>query len=512
MNDDTSQTETIGVTGDPRDNNPLLVAAQAAAKDQVRGWIRAALRETALQALKVNLIVRQQDGEANAKTIIDISEGAFKAAQGLCRRVAIKWGEKLLQAGHYQVATWIDDMVETEQATLFFQKNTADPSNGVSWNALSTQNDPTSAAIFNESASPHRDAAAAGLANADPAEATVTAWAELRRLGEYDPCAPDKAISLSMREAIAVLDRVGESNVSYWPADRWNFIQEAVSEIPARLHGSTVTRRSDGEAAQLLKLAVDEPNEQIIANSDNDQLGDARASNAPQHHSEAVQLLLDRKRKSSNKKRHNRPIKRLRVTASPESSSAPTEPPRAPSQDDGTANLHWERDIRADHNWSSEQKTLFNACFHEDAKSSADWNEEQERPCLLLGALRDIGRSHYFSQLLADFDDGVSAVREWTDKQRRRRQREAVQVRLGDHRQIRDEAKKARMSRVIRTIESVNKDDDGSGRYWFDLDLGHCLLEDVDASTGRRTLFAFGSVELLLLDENKDDDIPDMRT
>ena len=79
-----------------------------------------------------------------------------------------------------------------------------------------------------------------------------------------------------------------------------------------------------------------------------------------------------------------------------------------------------------------------------------------------------------------------------------------MQVRLGDHTQIRDEAKKARMSRVVRTIESGMNDDDGSGRYWFDLDLGHCLLEDVDASTGNRTLYAFGSVELLLLDENED--------
>jgi hypothetical protein len=42
-----------------------------------------------------------------------------------------------------------------------------------------------------------------------------------------------------------------------------------------------------------------------------------------------------------------------------------------------------------------------------------------------------------------DTDADASEILEWTSKQRRRRQRKAIQVRLGDHAQILDETKKS---------------------------------------------------------------------
>jgi hypothetical protein len=71
------------------------------------------------------------------------------------------------------------------------------------------------------------------------------------------------------------------------------------------------------------------------------------------------------------------------------------------------------------------------------------------------------------------------------------RPRDAIRARLGNHRP--EEIKKQRpWSRVLRTVSEQPK------QQWFDLDVGHCILEDVSDGT----LYAFRSLEMCLRDED----------
>jgi hypothetical protein len=282
-------------------------------------------------------------------------------------------------------------------------------------------------------------------------------------------------------------------------------------------HGSSMSARQDsGMAAGLEQGPTD-----MDAMTINDDPDTAIPSNN-------VQLLLDRKRKSSHKKklhtsRRPPPAKKARVASTTNDNAPIVFAPRPPSHDSGTARWRWQDDILADDNWTAAERAQLEASWHHDDTTESGLLKGP--PSRLLGSLRDLGRFHYYHQLAADHTGSSVQQKQLyaeleatlTTKQRRRRQREAVSVRLGDHRALEKEkapVSKTRTmapssSRVLRTMEISNGADtsleDGNARYWMDLDLGHCLLEGVvsmDGTADRRMLYAFGNIELLLLDED----------
>jgi hypothetical protein len=128
-------------------------------------------------------------------------------------------------------------------------------------------------------------------------------------------------------------------------------------------------------------------------------------------------------------------------------------------------------------------------------------------PLLLLGALKTVGHVHCALQHVHDMTTSTLQtpamdMDSWSSKQCKRWFRKVVQERLGSHRYIgKDEHgfSYQKYTKVLRTVDPT------TDQYWLDLDLGECLLEVPrrGTSSGRRTLCAFSSLEVTLLDEDE---------
>lgn len=465
-------------------------AAKASAEAQVRVWIRSVLRETALQAVKQQLAVSHRthgdDGGGGGGPVqIKLNPDTITAAQDLCRTVARKWRTKLLQMGHHDAARWIDEVVEAENGTLYQQvvtdgfvvadgKAPQGSGNAGSEPSKTTNNSAVTDPTRVDKERPPKQ-------SQEPIRHTATAWDKLRQLGSHDILSADGPPEILLQGTLQQLDELGKQNATYWPANQWDVIQEAAANISNRLYASVLTQRAENE-------------EEVLQSSSHHDGSVTSREDYP----EALQLFLTRKRggkkSPSSSDGKSRAKKRRRASEEP---TQPVETPRPASQDNGHIRFSWQRDILAENVWSAEEKAQLDAYLHDN---HTDDTEDEEPAALLLGALHDLGRFNFFHQLPEDFDEGVGILEQWNEKQRRRRQQRSISVRLGDHTKVRDEdtdwAKK-RMSRVAHTTDTAN-------HRWLDVDLGYCMLENVDADTGHRTLYAFGSLELILLDEDEE--------
>lgn len=628
-------------------SDSFWTTAHSAALHQVQTCLRAVLRETALQSIKASLEVvshkevlqtnataldlGQDDDSPDASTHnastdattpttipvfrIRLSEEAVAAARRWCRLVADKWAHQLRQVGHFEIADCLDTMIAQEEATLFYQSN----SNPLAKNVIPQNQQDHPEPIGTQESNPSLtmpfsipdvtalDPLENSRLNADnetdmastPSPATrtststTTIWSRLRRLGENDPTEPctddDKNTNeRHLNEAIETLDELGSNNLTYWPFDKWHMIQEAARAIPSRLHPS-----SSGTAYNINAMGSQNKNDEQCAESSHEtpDPNDEEESVRGRIWSEAEIRLLNRKRKSANKKHQHHPTSKRSRTLEDNcyytgsnfadllgfpATLATKNVPRSPSDDDGTARWHWESDILHDSNWSkkelAELASCMNPSFDDDQnedqgtdKIALDYDdrltneantiaveepgndEANTKPNLpktfmLLGALRDLGHLQCTKQSLTknvntDFDGGMASNSEVceTDKQKRRRRREAMLIRLGDR--VREKAPPrssvttslSSSSRVIRTVEYFGskshvrgKKPDGNDdccRHWLDFDLGHCVLEStgdmlLESGTSNitskernppdneRKLYAFGNLELMLLDEN----------
>lgn len=159
----------------------------------------------------------------------------------------------------------------------------------------------------------------------------------------------------------------------------------------------------------------------------------------------------------------------------------------------------------------------------------------------LLGALKPVGQIHCSIQ--GPYDDPEIATSTMdlnyhsttlTPSERRRLRRrltKARKERLGHHQEEKDvKDPRARWSKVLRTaqlsssisnttttalasstaVAEEEKEGDESKEYWWDLDVGECLLEleeqeeGDDGGSKRRILCAFSSLEIMLLDQDAD--------
>lgn len=419
-------------------NDPVLEKAAAAAQASLVVWARRTLRETALSTLAKS-IQQQQQPTAPASVVLELSEDAFPTALQACDRLADCWAKHLEQGGLHDGARRVREIASSlvERENLFDSTPLTE-----SQSATDLSQSPNIAAADEEDVP--ESAATTELSNGDSA---CTAWAHLRHLGD------NLSVAMSLedrnRAIVAELDRLGVSNQTYWTTE-WSMIQKFALEIPNRLH---------------------------------------RSAKTPKH--AETQHLIDRKRKSKSKKSYHKKLpKRRRTTDDTQDTELPPsfrDAPRPPSTDDGTAVISLQSDV---HNGLTvPEKQQLALCLHDEEAAAPESTKDNETPQMpvLLGALRDLGRFHFFLQLKPDQIDPSSM----TDKQRRRLQKESWGIRLGDHQQIRDETRKSRMTRVVRCA-------DKNGDWWMDLDLGHCFLQ------ANGTLYAFRSIELFLNDEDSD--------
>jgi hypothetical protein len=331
------------------DDMELFQIAADAAKHQVQGWIRAVLREVALQSMRTSIqnvatvatsnvaaaasTEEQEDDDDHSRSMkkksrIQITLGAsdIQQAASCCRLVAKTWTEQLQKVGHDLVGMWIDQVVQAEMDNLFYPpQQPVDCSSGSIARAAPASTTTTTATahvgLAAESATataattttvvakgPQNSVAAAaagGEATGIEVMRTTTPYARLRSLGAIDyfswqtqPNDDTAATNVDdndetrLDEAIQDIDRRGRMGQTYWPYS-WQYIEQAAAQIPRRLYNSNTTAHLQQQVDDVMHVPS---NQSQLQNSEQQQ---------PQHEQEQDTLewlLVNRKRKSSGKR------------------------------------------------------------------------------------------------------------------------------------------------------------------------------------------------------------------
>jgi hypothetical protein len=193
---------------DQTSSHPLLRKAAAEAKKLVTKQIRAALRETAVQGLRLVLQHRTNAGDGDGGGGgLRLEASDLKVVEQFCLFVAEKWSEQLKQLGHDAVASWILDVARAENSILYYSSS-GQPS----------------------TAPPPAPPPPVGQNDKKPTAMTVVG--ELRRLGEHNILAPEDN-DVPTAQLIKRLDEIGRSRTLPYS---WDLVERAVAEIPSRLH------------------------------------------------------------------------------------------------------------------------------------------------------------------------------------------------------------------------------------------------------------------------------------
>jgi hypothetical protein len=486
----------------PFSDPELFQQAAKAAESQYSAWIRATLRQVAVGAIQKSLTVNHDLNQ------LILSQAAWIQVESFCEKVASRWCEKLEQIGHKAVAARIREIVSQERASLFA------PNTSSSAAASATAAGETSAASSLEQPStsvPAAESTSAPLLpnNSDSqttATTCITAYSRLRQLGQRNVLANNASQQplLSTDKASNYLRRAGYLNLTEWPYD-WQLIEDAVAQVPSRLHNRTT---GDANVTLIPKSVWEQQQGQ-----DHGQQQESIAQ-------EATQWLLNRKRKSAGRERLKPRRRQIdesasTTTARHERRIKDQEVPRSASIDDGTA--QWTiQEIKS--SFSRTEREQLDSYLHDDPNE--DDNESGPAPAILLGALSDVGRLHRWKQKAVDQygnknngDGDDDSNNKYTEKKRRRLQNDAVKERLGDHQEETSDflaGRRQRVSRVMRTCTSLTK---GVGsnhnaiasNSCFDFDMSDSWLEWIDPGTGDRTLYAFSSLEVMVLDQDDND-------
>ena len=167
--------------------DPLFQEAARAADSNVHSWIRATLREVALQSL-------QRSVQRNPEGALVLTREGIAVAQNTCRRVAQVWKEKLMNMQHGHVAQQIQYVVDQENETLYYD----------------TPEKETVVVAATTTAPPNQ-------------ERTMTWLGQLYKLGRR------KDTLITQR----TLDQFGLAGQTDWPFD-WEFIQRLADDIPEK--------------------------------------------------------------------------------------------------------------------------------------------------------------------------------------------------------------------------------------------------------------------------------------
>jgi hypothetical protein len=486
----------------PFSDPELFQQAAKAAECQYTAWIRATLRQVAVEAIQKSLTVNHDLNQ------LILSQAAWVEVEAFCKKVASRWCEKLEQIGHKAVAARIREIVSQESASLFMSSTSSSSLVAAASPATPSEN-PTAPSLEEPSTGiPATEPTSAPLLpnNSDSQTATscITAYSRLRQLGQRNVLATNanQQPLLSTDKTSNYLRQAGHLHLTEWPYD-WHLIEDAVAQVPSRLHN-----RTTGDAnVTLIPKSVWEQQQQ----------GQQQQGQQPEQETqEATQWLLNRKRKSAGRER----LKPRRRQIDESSSAAVArleritkeqEVPRFVSIDDGTA--QWTmQEIKS--SFSQAERQQLDSYLHDDG---VDDDESGPAPLVMLGALSDVGRLHRWKQKEIDQhggnknDDDHDDDNKYTEKKRRRLRNDAVKERLGDHQEETSDflaGRRQRVSRVMRTCISTGGSDKNANasNSCFDFDMSDSWLEWIDPGTGDRTLYAFSSLEVMVLDQDDADD------
>jgi hypothetical protein len=487
----------------PFSDPELFQQAAEAAECQYSAWIRATLRQVAVEGIKKSLTVNHDLNQ------LILSQAAWKQVESFCKRVTSRWCEKLELIGHKAVAARIREIVSQESASLF-APNTSVPAAAAAAAAEKTDENPAAPSFEQLSTNvPATEPVSAPLLPNNQTATCITAYSRLRQLGQRNVLATSPQPLLSADKAGAYLRKAGRLHLTEWPYD-WRLIEEAVAQVPARLHN-----RNTGDFVTLIPKSVWEQQQQQHQGQQQDEESNPSLGVTQ----EAAQWLLNRKRKSAGRERLKPPRRQIDESSSTAGGGGSRtmreqDIPRPFSRDDGTA--QWTiQQIKS--GWSRSERQQLDSYLHDDHMDDESGNPA---PSIILGALSDGGRFHRWKQKEIDENGSISNnnnddddSNKYTEKKRRRLQNDAVKERLGDHQEETSDflaGRRQRVSRVMRTCTTTStskgSSDKNANNSCFDFDMSDSWLEWIDPGTGDRTLYAFSSLEVIALDQDEDTD------
>jgi hypothetical protein len=452
--------EAVSWSGDAE----LWSQAYCASQRMIQGFIRATLRQVMKQVLRHVLVVVEAKGEEapgnDTETdmgSILLSQSDWEYVQDQCQAVAMVWADQLHAVGHVAIAQWLRERClqrTLPEATLddnrIVDKDEKD--SFISW--LLSHNEQNESGVHPEtggnittkvgvaahSGPKSRLSNAATKATPDDATLAPSALTNLGRLWKLGQTCSlgDEDFAATRRQALRILEDWSREGRTEWPYDMLG-IEQAIQRIPSRLW----VQQQCATAAQ-----------------------------ADEESGSAKRAVM-----------HGRGIKRR---AAETNAAVQREPEqflsRPPSQE--SASQTWTLPDVTESLTGTERAHLEATYLHQESASPSALQ------CTILGPLTDLGRFHYWNQ--SCLDNGLTAAPA-TAAKRRRQQRKAAKERLGYHSFDDADTKNAR---VVRTSGSFTRS------HWVELDLTDCWVEVHDPLKQHRWYYAFGSLEVILADED----------
>ncbi|VEU34525.1 unnamed protein product [Pseudo-nitzschia multistriata] len=522
----------------------LAARAEGAAREAVSEWIRGALREAFLQALRRVWTLRPVD-DGSAAAAVEVSAPGFETCLGLVERVAGKWRDKLEAEGHHNAGGWVWEVFERGKQTLWegsvggeetSGETHAEPLSRGGYGDLrddddGSNDDGSNDDGSNDDGSNDEPAAPPGGPASDRCHHPGV-YASLRSLGRKRRL--DYSV-LSVPDALGAVEGFARDHPTYWPAGHWGAVETASLELADRMeardrHGSGhAARNGGGDGAVYTKKAVrfqvlpktvwetkqrkqqqHQQQRQRQEHGQQQQENDGEGAGATAADRGGASLaarivLAHRSQKAGRRRAGGGPR-----TEKGRQPHGVEDPPRPPS--DATLPVPGgllpvvltPEEIRR------LEGLLVNVGDGVGPKSTAAAPREdnENNTCLgLFGGLECVGQT---THAIKNRDTGVPSdnnagvvfmdPKNTTDRARRRRERTSIQERLDPNRVRagREENPWDRRSKVLRTEDWFD-----ARKKFLDLDLGWCLLElPTPERGGRKRLCAFSSMEACLGDHD----------
>ena len=482
----------------PNQRVSLLDRSFNAAKSLTIPWMRDALREVALQAIRQSLKITEalpvsDKTPTDAQTLpcISLTEKDVLLVKYTCRKVATAWENKLREAHHDEAADWLKELVKSELDTLFEPTITPlDTDDKGDKNSTLQLVEPSQANLSSESC---KKSFTVKLLEVQQA-IHVPSILDNRKSGNQssDSFGSDVVddTQTQLARAIERLDELGRRKETDWPYDWASTIEPAAAQIQARLYPSKIGRKASAgmvEQVSLVPRTDTAPAE--IAHTRKDQTG-----NVVVEHTSANEWLVHRKRKSSHRRYDSK--KQREILPPPKQRSTTPVVPRSPTD------ISEERFTLDDVHRIVPPDEIEKHLISSVEESGSNRDEKAH----VLGSLCDIGWNHAWIQRHPERDESLPLHMSV------RSQRRSAKDRLGDH--MKEAASDHGMvsfqttSKVFQTQDRY-PETEASKQHWLELDLAGCpILFDVavpsESSVTKRRIIAFRSIEVIALDEDEE--------
>jgi hypothetical protein len=476
-----------------QDNNEsqLLVAAEQAAKENVKIWIQRTFQETFYQGVQQKWKVtttdedEDTDEENHDNTIesyrVELSLSDINACLSLVQKLAQSWQSNLREDQHECVAQWVQEVYDSGKESF--------------WSTLGNDGEETENSNVYDTGNPDQDtqeetnevekdistSCIEPTANESTTSTTKIPYCELRALGRKRKVGSE---STSLPQALKKIKEYTSNNKTYWPFDN-DTIDQAAIDMTRRMdaqdkHGGINFRVDPSSSNRKVHFKV--LPKSVVRDQTNDEGSGRSVDEAPSQSISNQQSirrhLLQKMKKKKKGQNSEQSDLRKHLNGQREESTREVEgPPRPP----------WDAQSMLSATMSPSEKELLDPLLMHPNKDS----EATESPLGLFGGLQRVGQVNINLYTLGGKplpDD---------DKKKRRRENILIQERIDPHRlpQRIDNSHKLK-SKILKTEDWFNEE-----KKFFDLDLGWCLLEVKSLEKGKR-LCAFSSMEISLDDSD----------